>query len=58
MTIERLYREKEVLKIVGVSRSTLNRWIKKKKFPPPKKIGPRAIAWPEGRLKHWIDSRD
>ena len=57
MNVDRLFREKDVLKIVGVSRSTLYRWIQSNEFPAPVRIGPRTKVWPEDKLKHWIESK-
>lgn len=37
--IKLLYREKELVELIGVSRSTIWKWIKTKNFPKPFKIG-------------------
>ncbi len=54
---EVILRQKEVLEMLKVDRSTLYRWIQNKRFPAPKKIGPRAIGWPERKVKAWMDAR-
>ena len=46
-----LLRVKQVTSLVGVSRSTLYSWIDQGRFPRPKQIGPRAVAWSRRQLK-------
>ena len=53
----RLVKLPEVLHLCGISRSTMNRWIKSGHFPPPVQIGPRAVAWRESDIREWLESR-
>ena len=53
----RLLRLPEVEAITGLSRNTIFRLVKANLFPPPIRIGPRAIAWRWLDLKQWLDSR-
>jgi len=47
-----------VLKVTGLGRSTIYRWIADGTFPPPVRLGPRAVAWRWSDLDHWTRSRD
>lgn len=51
----RFYRQKAVMEKLGVSRATVNRWVKDGSLPAPLKIGARAIAWPGAVLNQWAD---
>ena len=52
-----LMRLSTVLRITGLSRSTIYRMIAEGTFPAPVKIGKRAVAWrPDGVLQ-WVDER-
>jgi prophage regulatory protein len=47
-----------VLKLTGLGRSTIYRWIADGSFPPPVRLGPRAVAWRWSDLDRWTQSRD
>ena len=47
-----------VFKITGLGRSTIYRWIADGSFPPPVRLGPRAVAWRWPDLDRWTRSRD
>ena len=47
-----------VLKMTGLGRSTIYRWIADGSFPPPVRLGPRAVAWRWSDLERWTHSRD
>jgi prophage regulatory protein len=49
----RLLRLPEVLGLVPIRRSTLYRWVQEGKFPPPVRLGERAIAWKEVDVLAW-----
>lgn len=55
--MENLLRRDEVLKRVGISETTLYRWMKEGRFPQPVQLGPRAVAWPESDLREWQEGR-
>ena len=42
---QRYLREKQVLELLPVSRSTLWRWVKAGTFPPPVKLSPGVTVW-------------
>jgi prophage regulatory protein len=46
-----------VLKMTGLGRSTIYRWIADGSFPPPVRLGPRAVAWRWSDLERWTQSR-
>jgi len=46
-----------VLKMTGLGRSTIYRWIADGSFPPPVRLGPRAVAWRWSDLDRWSESR-
>jgi len=55
---ERLIRRPEVEKRTGLSRSTIYDWLKRGEFPLPVKLGKRLVAWREGDITAWIESRE
>ncbi len=42
---DRLLRAKEVCILLGISKSTLYKFISEGKFPKPRKLGTRTSAW-------------
>jgi prophage regulatory protein len=54
---ERLIRQPEVLRRVGISKSTLWDWIKADRFPRPVRLGERAVAWKSSEIDRWIEGR-
>ena len=46
-----------VLKMTGLGRSTIYRWIADGSFPRPVRLGPRAVAWRWADLDRWTRSR-
>jgi prophage regulatory protein len=53
----RLARLPTVLRITGLGRSTNYRWVASGSFPPPVRLGPRAVAWRWSDLDEWTRSR-
>jgi prophage regulatory protein len=49
-TREGLLRLSEVVKRTGLSRSEIYRRIKAGRFPRPRKLGPKVIAWPTAEI--------
>ena len=51
---DRLIKREELLKLIGISKSSLCRQINTDTFPPPLEQGPRAVAWRESEVLAWI----
>lgn len=51
-------RLRDLLRIIGVSKSTIYDWIKKGRFPPPRQLGPRCVDWSAEEVQRWIDERE
>jgi prophage regulatory protein len=51
---QQIIREKEVIKIVGKSRTTIWRDEKAGTFPKRVKLGARAVGWLRSDLEAWI----
>ena len=56
-TSQRMLRLPEVRDITGVSRSSIYKWMDEGKFPLPRKLSERAIAWNSHEIAEWVDSR-
>ncbi|MEY2735275.1 MAG: hypothetical protein RLZ58_684 [Pseudomonadota bacterium] len=54
---EALLRLPEVSARVGLRRSALYAAVQAGTFPPPVRIGKRAVAWPESEVQAWIEDR-
>jgi prophage regulatory protein len=50
----RLIKRPEVLKRTCLTKSSMYDRIAKGEFPPPVKIGSRAVAWVESEVQAWI----
>lgn len=48
---------KDVMKMTGLSRSTIYAYIEQGIFPAQVKIGARSVAWIEKEVNEWINSR-
>ena len=56
---DRIIRQAELAKILGVSSVTLWRWRQNNKFPAPIKLGGgRMIGWRMSSILHWIDEQE
>jgi prophage regulatory protein len=54
MPSEKLLRLPGVVKQTGLRRAAIYARIAEGSFPPPVKIGTRAVAWPESEVQAWI----
>lgn len=54
----RVLRVKEVTRQTGICKATLYRWIHDGHFPPPIRLGPRAVGWREHVVEEWIRDRE
>ncbi len=46
-----------VIRVTGLSRSTLYRLIADETFPRPVRLGPRAVAWRRSDIDAWGETR-
>jgi len=53
----RVLRTSEVLKLTGLSRSTIWRLERRQHFPERLRLGPNAVGWDEDEVQSWIRSR-
>ena len=53
---ETLLRRREVLRITGLSNSTLYSRIKEGTIPRGVPIGPRLKGWPASEIQKWVES--
>jgi len=52
-----LLRLQGVVRVTGLSRSTLYRLIADGQFPRPVRLGPRAVAWRRVDIEAWSETR-
>ncbi len=52
-----LLRLPAVLRLTGLSRSTIYKLMAAGEFPPAHKITRRAVAWCSSEIDQWVDSR-
>ncbi|WP_435275687.1 helix-turn-helix transcriptional regulator [Psychrobium sp. nBUS_13] len=53
--VERRMRTKEVLEIVGLSRTTIHRLTKKFRFPLSKNMTANIVSWSQSDLREWLE---
>lgn len=53
----RLLRLREVLKVTGLSRTTIYRLESRGKFPSRRQLSANAVAWLEDDVSAWIGAR-
>ena len=46
-----------VIRMTGLGRSTIYRMIADEEFPPPVRVGRRAVAWRRADLDRWSQAR-
>lgn len=54
---DRLLPIREVLSTISVGRTTLYAWVKAGKFPRPRKLGEKRVAWLSSEVNNWVASR-
>ena len=52
-----LLRLRKVLEVTGLGRSTVYRMMSERTFPPPLKLGRRAVGWKSADVEQWTLSR-
>ena len=53
----RLLRIKEVMQVTGLSRMTIYRMERVGNFPRRRQLGAHSVAWLEGDVNIWVESR-
>lgn len=48
-----MLRYPEVQRELGLSRSSIERLVRAGQFPRPRRLGPRAVAWPASEVERW-----
>lgn len=56
--MEKKMKSIEVLKYVGITNSTLYRWIKVKGFPKPYKPRPNLSLWDKKEINRWLEKNE
>ena len=55
--LNRMLTRPQVERRTGLARSTLYRMMRAGRFPLPRRIGLRAVRWPESEIETWIETR-
>jgi predicted DNA-binding transcriptional regulator AlpA len=55
--LPRLYSKAHVLKLLGVTRRTIQRWVIERSFPKAKELGPRTQVYLAEEVDAWIMKR-
>lgn len=53
----RIIRLKEVMRLTGLARSTVYKYIAASEFPIPLPLGDRCVGWLESEIHDWILAR-
>lgn len=56
-SVDRVLRLKQVLEVVGLSKTSIYAAIHSGEFPPPYKLYGRAVGWKESDIFRWIATR-
>ena len=52
-----LLRAPQILERLSISRSTLHRWVREGRFPPPVQLGPNVSCWRASTVEAWLDEK-
>jgi prophage regulatory protein len=55
--MEKMLRLPAVKEATGLSRSSIYAFLAAGNFPPPIKLGVRAVGWLESSVQEWVDAR-
>ena len=53
-----MLRMRDVVRLTGVSKSSIKRMVIDKRFPPPMRLSTRRIGWPAREVKAWLRQLD
>ena len=54
MTEIQIIRVREVMRMTGLARSTIYRWIADGRFPAPVRLGSHSVGWRMAEVEHWL----
>ena len=54
----RILRRKQVSQLTGLARATIYKKVGDGSFPPPIRLGARAVGWPKPDVVAWLQSPD
>ena len=54
----KIHREKSLVRLLGISRTTIWRMVKRGDFPKPISLGLRAKGWRWEDIEDWVRSRE
>lgn len=54
---ERVLRLPDVIKITGLKRSSIYKYINENAFPKPISLGARCVGWLESEINAWLQNR-
>ena len=54
---DRLLNRAAVLARLGITKTTLYRWMREDGFPAPLRCGARCVRWVEAEITAWVQSR-
>ncbi len=57
LPVPRMLRGVEVIKRVGLARSTVWKLVKEGRFPSPRRLAPRAVGWSAVEIDEWMRTR-
>ena len=52
----RIVRRDEVSKLTGLARATIYKKVKERSFPPPIRLGARAVGWRMSDIVTWLQA--
>lgn len=55
--MEKIIKQPELIKALGISRGTLFNMRKEGKIPAPRKISSRCVGWLQSDIDKWLQSR-
>lgn len=55
--IHKVLRLQEVIRITGMGRSSIYKWMSEGTFPSPLSLGIRSVGWLEADIQEWLGSR-
>lgn len=55
--MQRFLKLPEVMRVTGLSRSSIYAFIQSNKFPAPIPLGPRAVGWLEAEVNDWVQQK-